>query len=407
MPATANNVAIAARYLDALEASGGTNLHDALALSLRPEPAGGYLPLTLLISDGRPTVGPTSERRIRALTERARGRRIFAVGVGADINSPLLEALAVRTGGAPTFVPDDDRLAGLLERLEKRLEGPRMADLHLEVVDESGRDARRRLSDVVPVRLPDLFEGDALVVLGRYHGAEPLRLRVGGREANGSRQLSARLDPAGAVVRHAFVPRLWASRQIAILSDEIRERGADGAVDPSDPRVAELVVEIVRLSREHGVLTEYTAFFAAEGTDLGRLDAVLRETTRNYARRAVAVRSGLGSVSQSMNLSQQRTQRVLNNDNRFVDERMVVRSTDEGVRQIADRTFFRRGGRWVDSELLASDAAPTRVLTYGSVALNDLATELAPSGRQSTLSLPGETLAVVDGRPVLIRNPIQ
>ena len=61
-------------------------------------------------------------------------------------------------------------------------------------------------------------------------------------------------------------PRLWAQRQIAGLIDAIRQSGADGT-QPSK----ELVNEIIALSTEFGILTEYTAFLAAEDADFGGL----------------------------------------------------------------------------------------------------------------------------------------
>ena len=83
-----------------------------------------------------------------------------------------------------------------------------------------------------------------------------------------------------AIGRNAFIPRLWASRKIAMLVAEISRAGADGASptpisysgrgpEPSalDPKYKELVDEIVRLSTEFGILTEYTAFLATDGVE--------------------------------------------------------------------------------------------------------------------------------------------
>ena len=41
-----------------------------------------------------------------------------------------------------------------------------------------------------------------------------------------------------------------------------------------DPKLKELVDEIVRLSTEYGVLTEYTAFLALDGTDFSQREAL-------------------------------------------------------------------------------------------------------------------------------------
>ena len=91
-----------------------------------------------------------------------------------------------------------------------------------------------------------------------------------------------RLPLDQATTRNGFVPRLWASRKIGLLVDAIREQGGTpGRRLPARPRRArspatrELVDEIVRLSTEFGILTEYTAFLAREGTDLSQKDKVV------------------------------------------------------------------------------------------------------------------------------------
>lgn len=62
---------------------------------------------------------------------------------------------------------------------------------------------------------------------------------------------------------------LWATRKIAALTDTIRDMGAvASSSNEGDPRLKELTDEIVRLSTEFGVMTEYTSFLATEGTDL-------------------------------------------------------------------------------------------------------------------------------------------
>ena len=48
-----------------------------------------------------------------------------------------------------------------------------------------------------------------------------------------------------------------------------------------DPKYRELVEEILRLSTEFGILTEYTAFLAREGSDLTRHQEVALEAWRN------------------------------------------------------------------------------------------------------------------------------
>ena len=63
-------------------------------------------------------------------------------------------------------------------------------------------------------RLPDLFEGDQLVVLGRYDDPRCARLRLEGEYLGQPKTFEFAIDPARATTSNAFVPRLWASRRL-------------------------------------------------------------------------------------------------------------------------------------------------------------------------------------------------
>lgn len=409
----AETLAAATQFLRQLNAAGGTNLHAALAEALRPAPAPEQLPLVLFLTDGLPTVGVTSELEIRKLAtdQNPFRRRVFTFGVGYDVNTPLLTGIANESRGEATFVlPNEDvevKIAGVF----KNLKGPLFTDLALSAVGNTG--GLPRVSDVLPSRLPDLFEDDQLVVLGRYRGAQPLDFELRGTYRGRQRTFKLHFALDGATTRNAFVPRLWASRQIGVLADSIRQLGADPdvlaatpALASADPRLKELTDEIVRLSTEFGVLTEYTAFLAREGTNLARKDEVLAEAIGNFKRRAIAVRSGKGAMNQAYNGIAQQQQQVLNYDNNYLDENMNRVST-AAIQQVNDLAFFRRGERWIDSRLATTaEAAPDRVVEWGTPAFHALVDRLSGQHRSGALALTGEILLRVGQERVLIRGPV-
>jgi Ca-activated chloride channel family protein len=261
--------------------------------------------------------------------------------------------------------------------------------------------------DVIPggEGVPDLFEGDQLVVLGRYAGEGPLAFTLSGNYLGRQRTFEFAFNLDGATVKNGFVPRLWASRRIGVLVDAIRQMGADG--DPArpkpataDPRVKELVDEIVRLSTEFGVLTEYTAFLAREGTDLSKRDAVLQEAARNFAGRALATRSGLSSVNQEWNGQYMRGQNALNARNVYLDQDMN-RVSVSTVQQVGDRTYYLRDGKWVDARLAAKAGdEPARVVKYGTKEYEEMRAKLAAEGQAAAPSLGNEVVTEVDGERV-------
>ena len=405
----------ARRYLDSIRPTGGTNIHDALLEALRQEPRPGMLPIVLFLTDGLPTVGRTSEIAIREMVEKGNPhrRRIFTFGVGGDVNVPLLDRLSDGTRATSTFVlPGEDvevKVAGVF----RRLYGPVLADLELSTLAGDQSLNTRAVRELMPAVLPDLFEGDQLVLLGQYRDAEGLDFRLRGNYLGQSRTFAFHFDLAKASTRNSFVPRLWATRKITFLIDQIRQAGAAVAGGPlytgadllTDPRYRELAEEILRLSTEFGVLSEYTAFLATEGTDLANWGDLQAEVNGNLERQAVRTRFGLGAVNQGRNFNERKQQVAANPTNGFFDaeSRRVEIST---VQQVADRAFFRRGNEWIDARLIAAQAElrPDVVVDFGSEEHRRLLSQLVRQGRQGLLSLRGNILIQIEGRQVLVQN---
>ena len=173
----------------------------------------------------------------------------------------------------------------------------------------------------------------------------------------------------------------------------------------NDPKLKELVDEIIRLSTEFGVLTEYTAFLATDGTDLNDLVTLNARARDSLVNNAQNVRSGMGGVSQASNNYAQINQSNVNRSNGFLSQNME-RVEITTVQQITDRTFFKRNNRWVDANALKNESAkPDRVVEFGTPEFYKLVDQLLRDGREGILALSGELLLVVDGKTVLIKAP--
>jgi len=409
----------ARHYIEAIRPGGGTNIHDALVEALRPEPTQGMLPIVLFLTDGLPTVGQTSEVAIRELVEKGNlhHRRIFTFGVGNDVNVPLLDRVADATRASACYVLPEEDVEVKLAQVFKRLYGPVLADLSVETLDENGQPSTRLMRDLIPAKLPDLFEGDQLILLGQYQKEGPINFKLTGNLFGQPRKFVFDFDLRTATTKNAFVPRLWASRRIAYLVDQIRQAGAEsgghpavtGATAFSDPRFREISDEILRLSTEFGILTEYTAFLATEGTNLSDWKVLSSACGDNLDNRAVKSRSGPSAVNQGMNYNDQKGQSKLNYQNGYVNEKLD-RVEISNVQQVCDRAFFKRGNQWIDSRLVSSaqsqqtELKPDIVIDYGSPQHLALLEKLIAQHRQGVLSLEGDIIIQDDGKNILIRN---
>lgn len=425
---TTQSEAEAIAFIEGINAVGGTNIHDALLAAMRAEPAEGVLPMVIFLTDGLPTVGVTRESAIREAVAKGNkhDRRVFGFGVGYDVNAPLLTAVSRETRGAPTFVLPQESVEAKVGQVFRRLTGPVLARPTLK----PGKAARVR--DMLPGELPDIFEGDQLIVLGRYTDEdENLTFTLSGKGSEGERTFQMAFDPSRASVDHAFVPRLWAQRRIAQLVDAVRQSGADGKSEVSE----ELISEIVALSTRWGILTEYTSFLAIEaGVEVGdqmairgqradrdgamRLGGQISESAARPAapaRQGVVdslasardERTGLGAVQQdAVNQRNMQVKAVSANRMRTAGGAHVILT---GMRQVGDQTLFGRNGQWVDSSLLeaveANNAHVDETIEFATERYFELADELASENRQGVLALGRDVLLNRGGKVILVQAP--
>lgn len=406
-------------YLQALEPGGGTNIHDALLEALRtPTPAvadGGLapLPMVLFLTDGIPTIGERSEAKIRdaVLASNASGRRVFGFGVGHDVNFPLLNSVSVGTRGAVTVVDPEADVEVAVSQVFRRLSGPIVMGPTItshEGGGAGGGAGASRVRDVMPHVVPDVFEGEQIVLAGRYLGTGPMVVRIAGTVRGEARTWDVPLDPSAASTRHGFVPRIWATRRIAYLTEQVRQLGAEPGVTEADPRVKELTDEIVGLSVRWGVLSEYTAFLARENVRLSNAADVLGATTENFGRLALRTRAGAGGAAQQADYAGKAASggvEAAAAAPAWRNIRNEVESTD-AVLNVANQSFFRRDEQWIDSRLVTRETlTPTRRVEFGSQEYLDLAQRLARDGEQGILAQAGELVLMVDSDVVLVLPP--
>jgi Ca-activated chloride channel family protein len=239
------NVALALRWLDSLRARGGTLVGKGLehALALPHDPA--RLRILVVLSDGY--IGD-EETILRAARSRLGAARIFVFGIGTATNRYLLEELATLGRGAVQVLRADEPAAPAVERFVQRISRPLLTDLSLEVRGIAVREQS-------PARIPDLFAGQPLQLLGRYRGSGRGEAILRGRSAGAPVAIRIPLTvPAGAHGPEG-VALAWARARIAEEERGLLATRADR--DGIRRRVLEL-------SLRHGILTRYTSFVAVD-----------------------------------------------------------------------------------------------------------------------------------------------
>jgi len=241
----------AINWINGEYAEGGTDINGALTTALGM--ADVERPTTVLfLTDGLPTEGETDPQRIMDNINAIARRNIslFAFGVGDDVNTFLLDSLVRDHHGTSSYVRPSERIDEQVASLYNKIGSPVLTDVKLNVSGVT-------LDSIYPSQpLPDLFAGNQLTIVGRFHGSADnidisLSGKVGGQDQTFTYSDMNFPSHAGG---EPFVARLWATRRIGDMLNSIRLNGEN----------QELVDSIVKLSVRYGIITPYTSFLITE-----------------------------------------------------------------------------------------------------------------------------------------------
>ncbi len=239
----------ATKWVDGLKTSGGTAIWPALddAMAMRSDDPNR--PFTMVFfTDGQPTVDETNPDKIvkNVLAKNSGNTRIFTFGVGDDVNAAMLDQLADSTRAVSTYVREAEDIETKVASLYGKISHPVLTDLRLT-------STTVQIHEMYPPKLPDLFQGTQLVVIGRYTGSGHTAIRLTGMVGKEKQEFVYDVNFPAKTDSEAskdFVEPLWARRKVGYLLDQIRANGEK----------KELIDEVVILAKRYGIATPYTSY---------------------------------------------------------------------------------------------------------------------------------------------------
>ena len=329
-------------FVKNLRPTGGTNINDSLIASLKQFEKNDRPKMLVFMTDGLPTVGETSVDKIISNVKTSKGVdvRIFPFGFGYDVNTALLDRLGSENSGISDYVQPKEDLEIKVSNFFARVSSPVLSDLEL---DFGSLD----VDLMYPRKLTDLFKGMQVTVTGRYKNEADLRnltVMLRGKSGRESRSFSyANLDFPLRESDNDFLPRLWASRRVGWLIEQIRLNG----------ETKELKDEIVDLGTRYGIVTPYTSYLATDGTfaNAAPTDARQLGALSNRAAAKMAERSGADAVRQSVqqNTMQMNTYVIDGAEKKKDEDRIFVRNSTQN-QFVANKNFIQQSNVWVDAE---------------------------------------------------------
>jgi Ca-activated chloride channel family protein len=334
----------AVAWVDRQSAVGSTDINRALleAAAMADAERPTYL---IFLTDGLPTEGVTESNQIlnNFAANAPNNLRLFAFGVGYDVDTFLLDSLTQEHHGTSTYVLPGEPLDEILSSFYAKVSTPVLMDLALNFWGIT-------VYDLYPNPLPDLFAGSQIVVVGRYREGGTTDVTLSGT-VNG--QVHSFTFPNQNFVtdspvsgHQSSIPRLWATRKIGYLLHQIRLQGP----------AQELIDQIVRLSIRYGIVTPYTSYLVTEPMPLGAVEQerIAKEVFSNMKSAPAAPSYGKAAVEQAADEGAMREADAIS---------APPAEVANLVRIVGSRTFVFSDGVWVDTAF-DPDVTPTVKIAF-------------------------------------------
>ena len=327
-------------FVNKLQPTGGTNINDSLIASLKQFEKSDRPKMLVFMTDGNPTVGEQNVEKIINNLKATKNVdvRIFPFGFGYDVNTTLLDRIGSENSGISDYVQPKEDLEIKVSNFFSRVSSPVLADLDL--------DFGPVLTDYTyPRKLTDLFRGMQMTIIGRYKNTNDLKnitLRLTGKAGKESRSFTYNdLDFPVRNEDNNFLPRLWASRRVGWLLEQIRANG----------ETKETLDEVVELGTRYGLVTPYTSYLATDGSMANmRAGMSLDAIPAAAPAKAMKDKSGAGAVRMSIQQNTMQSNASVAADERKEESEQIIVRNSVNNQFVANKNFINQSGFWIDSE---------------------------------------------------------
>ncbi|MEW6130996.1 MAG: VIT domain-containing protein [Acidobacteriota bacterium] len=349
------------KFIENLQAEGGTNINDSLVMAFKQFQSSERPGMIVFLTDGLPTVGITVVQQIvkNVANSNKANVRLFSFGVGYDVNTNLLDKLSADNRGSSDYIEPQEDLEVKVSNFFARVNYPVLSDLKLDL---GGVEAEL----MYPRTLGDLFKNSQIVLVGRYKNSvkdATIRLsgKLAGRDATftfGNQIFPNEQD------ENKFLPRLWATRRVGYLLEQIRLNGEN----------KELKDEIIALGTRFGIVTPYTSYLVTEDNVKVSMRDMPREQGRSFealasvesiaSRRPESAPGGQAAgkgVGEGAVVYSKAEKKLKESDK---DERLDDYIST--VRTVGDKTFRLQNEIWMDTQYKDTANLPVVELKFGS-----------------------------------------
>ena len=265
--------------LSGLNANGSTNLFAGISMAYNGLDDDRTTNI-LLVTDGVANVGPTQHSDFLNLL-RQYDIRLFTFVIGNSANQPLMERLAKDSNGFAMNISESDDIVGRIMQIKNKVLYEGLHDVELKFHGE-------KVKDLTPAKPGSLYQGQQLVMFGRYTGSGPVHVELKAKISGQQHHWDCEAILPETDTDNPEIERLWALSMIDETMQEIREKGETNSLRDT----------IVNLGTEYSLVTDYTSMVVLSeaqmeeaGLQRRNADRVNRERAAQQLRQTQAVKN--------------------------------------------------------------------------------------------------------------------
>ncbi|NXU10983.1 ITIH4 inhibitor, partial [Pardalotus punctatus] len=268
LPATEENVASAAAFVQTLTARGGTDINGALLAAVSTLEKDERLPersisMIILLTDGQPTSGEKNVKAIQENIQKAINGKyaLFCLGFGFDVSYKFLEKMALSNGGIARRIYENADAALQLQGFYQEVATPILMQIEMQYPENA-------IEGLTKNNFKLFFEGSEIIVSGKISNELdllPVEIKAQSHMSDLTLKEEANVKEKEQVFHNQryifgdFIERLWAYLTIQQLLEKV--------ISAQEEDQKALEAQALDLSLRYSFVTPLTSMVVTKPSD--------------------------------------------------------------------------------------------------------------------------------------------
>lgn len=256
VPVNDDNIKSALNFTGQLKGSGGTEMLKGVQMAIDEPIDKERLRIVVMLTDGY--IGNEAEIIQHVGKNCGDQIRFWCIGIGSSPNMFLVDGVAKQGGGMGKQLGLKDDTTALTQEVMTRIQRAQLTKIQ---IDWGGL----QVAATYPARIPELWAGRPVILVGRYAGGGDAKITVRGNVEGEAVSWPLDVTLSNENKEHDALAKIWARRKIEDLMQQTFYQGS--------PAVEE---EVTAIALDYKLMSQYTSFVAVDPSDVKQQETPAR-----------------------------------------------------------------------------------------------------------------------------------